>query len=420
MTVKSYNPYKEMLRIMDMAAEKLGYTENDYKILCYPEREIKVSIPIEMDDGRIEIFNGYRVQYSRSRGPYKGGIRYHPDVDLDEVRALAGWMNLKCALVDIPFGGAKGGVECDPSLLSEGEIKRITRRYITMISKDIGPDIDIPAPDVNTNPQVMSWIMDTFSMLNGQNIQAIVTGKPVSLGGCLGRFEATGRGVMLTLINLFNKLGRELKGTTVAIQGFGNVGSIAAKLLSEKGCKIVAVSDVSGGIYRPEGININQVIEFTNNGQHLLKEYHNEGVQYLTNEELLTLDVDVLIPAALENQITADIARKLQAAFIIEGANGPTAIEADEILDERGIVVVPDILANAGGVTVSYFEWVQNKESFRWEEREVNSKLKKIMAAAFDEVWKLHQEKEVTLRTAAYMAALRRNVEAKKMRGIFP
>jgi len=420
MTIKSYNPYQEMLRIMDQAAEKLGYTENDYKILRYPEREIKVSIPVEMDDNRIEIFHGYRVQYSRSRGPYKGGIRYHPNVDLDEVRALAGWMNLKCALVDIPFGGAKGGVECDPSRLSEREIKRITRRYITMIAKDIGPDIDIPAPDVNTNPQVMSWIMDTYSMLNGQNIQAVVTGKPVSLGGCLGRFEATGRGVMFTLINLSNKLGRELKGTTVAIQGFGNVGSIAAKLLAEKGCKIVAVSDVAGGLYNPEGLNISELIDFTNNGKHLLKEYQKEGIQYLTNEELLTLNVDVLIPAALENQITADIASKLQAGIIIEGANGPTTIEADEILKKRNIIVVPDILANAGGVTVSYFEWVQNKESFRWEEREVNSKLKKIMTAAFDRVWNLHQEKGVTLRMAAYMVALQQNVEAKKMRGIFP
>lgn len=418
--VQKYDPYQEMLGTLNKAAENLGMYEDEYKVLRYPERELTVSIPVEMDDGRIEVFKGHRVQHSSSRGPCKGGIRFHPDVDLNEVRALAAWMTLKCALVDIPYGGAKGGVNCDPSKLSQTELKKLTRRYTAMISPIIGPNTDIPAPDVNTNAQVMSWIMDTYSMFKGVNVPEIVTGKPVVVGGCAARQQATGRGVMIVVENLFKKLNLDLKGATVAVQGFGKVGSVAAILLAKKGCKIVAVSDVSDALYNSEGLDVNKLKKHVGSEGRLFKDYQKDGVKHITNEELLTLDVDVLIPAALENQITEEIARKTGASSIVEGANGPTTSAADKILEQRGVIVIPDILANAGGVTVSYFEWVQNKESFKWEEKVINNKLRQIMTAAFNEVWKTHKLKDVSLRMSAYMVAMNRIVETKKLRGIFP
>ncbi len=420
MTKEEYNPYLELLSIIDQAGKNLGLEEDDYKILKRPERELKVSIPIEKDDGSIEVFDGYRVQHSNSRGPYKGGVRYHPAVDIDEVRALAGWMTLKCSVVDIPYGGAKGGIKCDPSKLSQNELKKITRRYITMIEPLIGCDVDIPAPDVNTNAQIMSWMYDTYSMIKGHNMPCIVTGKPKIIEGCKARQGATGRGVMITTENLFNKLAKELKGTSVAIQGFGNVGMMAAELLAEKGCKIVAVSDVSGGLYNREGLNISKLKEYLGSERTLLSEFDKKGVTHICNSDLLCMDVDILIPAALENQITEEIAKKIKADYIIEAANGPTTTEADKILAERDIIILPDILANAGGVVVSYFEWVQNKESVRWEDEEINRRLKKIITRAFAEVWKVHEDKQVSFRMAAYMVALKRIVETKNIRGIFP
>ncbi len=419
-TDKSYNPYQEVLKILDLAAEKLKLSKNDYEALRYSERELRVSIPVEMDDGSIKVFTGYRVQHSSSRGPCKGGVRFSPEVDLDEVRALAAWMTLKCALVNIPFGGAKGGVHCNPAVLSERELRSLTRRYTAMISPIIGPEIDIPAPDVNTDAKIMSWIMDTYSMIKGYNNPAVVTGKPLLLEGCLGRGEATGRGVMLTIVNLYKKLGQPLAGQTVAIQGFGKVGNAAARLLQEKGCKIIGVSDASSGLYQEQGLDVDQLIKYVNAKGNLLKDYREEGVKHINNQELLTMKVDILIPAAIENQITEDIARKTQARIIVEGANGPTTSAADMILEEKGILAIPDILANAGGVVVSYFEWVQNKESFKWQEAEVKEKLAVIMEEAFTEVWKVYQDYQVSPRIAAYMIALQRTAETKKLRGVFP
>jgi len=418
---EEYNPYSEFLLTIDEAGKKLGLPKDDYKILEKPERELKVSIPIEKDDGSVEVYDGYRVQHCNSRGPYKGGVRYHPDVNIDEIKALAGWMTLKCSLVDIPYGGAKGGIQCDPSELSQTELKKITRRYTTMIEPIIGIDKDIPAPDVNTNAQIMSWIYDTYSMIKGHNIPGIVTGKPRIIEGCLAREGATGRGVMITVENLFDKLEKDLEGTKVAIQGFGNVGQVAAELLQEKGCKIVAVSDVSGGLYNEDGLDIVKLREFVGaNRTHLSKMEKDSKTQNITNDELLRLDVDILIPAALENQITEKVAKELNAKYVVEAANGPTTRDADLILEERNITVMPDILANAGGVIVSYFEWVQNKESARWEDEKTNRKLRNLLTEAFNQVWKTYEEKQVSFRMSAYMVALNRIVETKKIRGIFP
>ena len=421
MSKEEYNPYSEFLLTIDEAGKKLGLPKDDYKILEKPERELKVSIPIEKDDGSVEVYDGYRVQHCNSRGPYKGGVRYHPDVNIDEIKALAGWMTLKCSLVDIPYGGAKGGIQCDPSELSQTELKKITRRYTTMIEPIIGIDKDIPAPDVNTNAQIMSWIYDTYSMIKGHNIPGIVTGKPRIIEGCLAREGATGRGVMITVENLFDKLEKDLEGTKVAIQGFGNVGQVAAELLQEKGCKIVAVSDVSGGLYNEDGLDIVKLREFVGaNRTHLSKMEKDSKTQNITNDELLRLDVDILIPAALENQITEKVAKELNAKYVVEAANGPTTRDADLILEERNITVMPDILSNAGGVIVSYFEWVQNKESARWEDEKTNRKLRNLLTEAFNQVWKTYEEKQVSFRMSAYMVALNRIVETKKIRGIFP
>ncbi|MDD3221270.1 MAG: Glu/Leu/Phe/Val dehydrogenase [Clostridia bacterium] len=417
---KTYNPYDNVLAVVDKAAALLGYSPSDYEAIKYPERELKVSIPITMSNGEVRVFEGFRVQHSTTRGPAKGGIRYHQNVNMDEVKALAAWMTFKCAVVNIPYGGGKGGVICDPSKLTELEMRRITRRFTAMIAPIIGPDMDIPAPDVGTNAQVMSWIMDTYSMLAGHCVPGVVTGKPIPLGGALGRSEATGRGVMITTLNTLKAMGLPIEGSTVAVQGMGNVGSISAKLLHEQGLKVVAVSDVSGGIYNPSGLNIPEIIEYLSTKGHLLEDYSGEGISHISNEELLTLETTVLVPAALENQINAENANDIKAKLIVEGANGPTAIEADDILEKRGIVIAPDILANAGGVVVSYFEWVQNIQSVSWSEEEVNEHLKKIMDNAFDAVWNIAKEKHVSLRTGAYLISVKRVVEAKNLRGIWP
>ena len=382
---------------------------------------MKVSVPVQMDDGTVKVFEGYRIQHSTSRGPAKGGIRFHPNVNNDEVKALAAWMTFKCAVVGIPYGGGKGGVICDPSQLSEREMRAITRRFTASIAPLIGPDQDIPAPDVGTNAQVMGWMMDTYSMLKGHCVPGVVTGKPIELGGALGRSEATGRGVMLTTKNILAKMGIPMEGTDVVIQGMGNVGSISAKLLHREGMKVVAVSDVSGGIYNPDGLNIPAILEYlSKDRKNLLSGYEEPGMKRIDNAEILTMKTTVLVPAALENQINADNAEKIQAKLIVEAANGPTTAEADEILERRGITVVPDILTNAGGVVVSYFEWVQNIQSVSWTEEHVNEELKKIMDKAFYAVWDITQEKQVTMRTGAYLIAVKRVVEAKKARGIWP
>ncbi len=416
-----YNPYDNMLKVLDRAAGMLGLMESDYIALKYPERELKVSIPVQMDNGSIRVFEGYRVQHSTSRGPAKGGIRYHQQVDIDEVKALAAWMSFKCAVVNIPYGGAKGAVKVDPSELSKDELKRLTRRYTAMILPLIGPEKDIPAPDVNTNAEIMGWIMDTYSMFQGYTVPGVVTGKPVDVGGSLGRREATGRGVMLTTKEMLRRNGIPILGATVAVQGMGNVGGTAAKLLHNEGCKIVAVSDVSGGVYRKEGLDMDGILKFlaANHGK-FLKDYEASDISRISNDELLKLDVDILIPAALENQITEEIAQHVKARYIIEGANGPTTVEADKILEAKGVKVAPDILANAGGVVVSYFEWVQNIQSMSWDEDEVNRTLEKIMVRAFDEVWAKTQEFNTTLRMGAYILAIDRIVKAKKSRGVFP
>ena len=420
-TTKTYNPYDNVQAVVKNAAAILGYSHDDYEAVLYPERELKVSIPVRMDDGSVHCFEGYRVQHSTSRGPAKGGIRYHQNVNIDEVKALAAWMTFKCAVVNIPYGGGKGGIICNPSELSENELRNLTRRFTAMIAPIIGPDQDIPAPDVGTNAGVMGWIMDTYSMLKGHCVPGVVTGKPLELGGALGRHEATGRGVMLTTLNILNALDIPVEGSTAVIQGMGNVGSISAKLIHNAGLKVIAVSDVSCGIYNPEGLNIPEIIEYLSAKKgNLLKDYSADGISYITNEELLELKTTVLVPAALENQINAKNAKKIQAQVIVEGANGPTTVEADEILQKRGIVLVPDILANAGGVVVSYFEWVQNIQSVSWSEEYVNEHLKTIMDQAFQAVWDIAHEKDTTLRTGAYLIAVKRVVDAKNLRGIWP
>lgn len=418
---KTYNPYDNVLKVVSEAADILGYSDSDIEAIKYPERELKVAIPVRMDDGSTKVFEGYRIQHSTSRGPAKGGVRFHPAVNLDEVKALAAWMTFKCAVVNIPYGGGKGGVVCDPNKLSENEIRGITRRFTAAIAPLIGPEQDIPAPDVGTNAAVMGWMMDTYSMLKGHCVHGVVTGKPIELGGALGRSEATGRGVMFTTKNILGKLGVDLQDATVAVQGMGNVGSVTAKLLAQEGMKIVAVSDVSGGIYKEGGLNVPAILEYlSQNRRNLLSGYEEEGLVRISNEDLLELDVKVLVPAALENQINLSNAENIKADIIVEAANGPIAMEADEVLEKKGIVVVPDILANAGGVVVSYFEWVQNIQSVSWTEETVNEKLKNIMDPAFEAVWDIAKQTNKSLRTGAYLIAVKRVVDAKKARAIWP
>ncbi len=406
---------------LDDVAERLKLDPGIHAILRQPERELTVSVPVVMDDGHIHVFTGYRVQHSSARGPCKGGIRYHPDVNLNEVRALSALMTWKCAVVGIPYGGAKGGVQCDPAHMSEDELCRMTRRFTAMIMPIIGSKRDIPAPDVNTNAQTMAWISDTASMLERKTVIDIVTGKPIPLGGSLGRQEATGRGCAIVTAELLKRKRMSLSDTTVAVQGYGNVGSHAATILNQMGCKIVAVSDVSGGLYHPQGLDVAALNEHvTNHPRRLLEGYEARGVANISNDELLTINADVLIPAALEHQIRADNAPHIQAKMIVEGANGPTTREADDILNDRGIVVVPDILANAGGVVVSYFEWVQDLQCFFWEEKEVNDNLKRIMVRSFKQVWDFSREQQVPLRLGAYMLAVDRVAGAVQARGVFP
>ncbi len=413
------NLYDQMLSVVDMAAEKLGFTLNDYAPLRYPERQLTVAVPVEMDDGTLKVFTGYRVQHCSSRGPCKGGIRFHPDVDIDEVKALSAWMTWKCAVVNIPYGGAKGAIEVDPGQLSTKELSRLTRRYTAAILPLLGPERDIPAPDMNTDARIMGWIMDTYSMFKGYAVPGVVTGKPIEIGGSLGRKEATGRGVSIVTEAMAFKAGIPIQKAKIAIQGFGNVGSITAKTLYEKGYNIVAVSDVSGGLYNEKGLNIEAIMQYVHANK-VMKGYSEKGSVELSNEELLVLDVDILIPAALQNQITKENANDIKAKIVVEAANGPTTTEADAILEKKGVIVVPDILANAGGVVVSYFEWVQNLQAIFWDEHEIYSMLNKIMLRSFDEVYTLSGQKEVTMRISAYMVALDRVVKAKKIRGIFP
>ncbi|NLC68556.1 MAG: Glu/Leu/Phe/Val dehydrogenase [Clostridiaceae bacterium] len=419
MAGNGYNPYEEVVSVIEKAAAMLGLGENEYKMFEYPERELKVSIPVEMDDKSIKIFEGYRVQHSSCRGPCKGGIRYHPDVNLDEVKALATWMTFKCAVVNIPYGGAKGGIKVNPRELSKEELKRLTKNYTARILPLIGPDSDIPAPDVNTGEEIMGWIMDAYSMYKGQNVFSVVTGKPVEIGGSLGRREATGRGVTIITKEVLKRAGIPVKGARIAIQGIGNAGGVAAQQLENEGCKIVAISDTSASLYNDEGLDIEDILEYKkgNGVKRPLSEYNFRAGKRISDFELLTCDADVLIPAALENQVNERVARNLKAKVVVEAANGPTTLEADRILEEKGVMVVPDILANAGGVVVSYFEWVQNNQAITWEEEEVNHKLEKVMLKAFNDVLKKAGEKNTTLRMGAYMLALERLAKVNKLRG---
>jgi glutamate dehydrogenase (NAD(P)+) len=406
---------------LDDVAQRLRLAPGIHAMLRQPERELAVSVPVVMDDGQIKVFTGYRVQHSSARGPCKGGIRYHPDVTLNEVKALAAMMTWKCAVVGIPYGGAKGGVQCDPTQMSEGELNRMTRRFTAMIMPILGPKRDIPAPDVNTNPQVMAWIADTVSMLEGKAVMEIVTGKPIGLGGSLGRKEATGRGVAIVTRELLKRRNQTPDETSVAVQGFGNVGSYAATILHDMGCRIIAVSDVSGGLYNARGLDIPAINRHVaQHPRHLLEGYRSPGADSISNLELLVCKTDVLIPAALEHQLTAENAPYVQAQMVVEGANGPTTREADEILNDRGVVVVPDILANAGGVAVSYLEWVQDLQSFFWEEDEVNHQLETIMTNSFRQIWDFAQAQDVPLRMAAYMTAVDRVAGAMQARGVWP
>jgi len=410
------NPFESMMSRFDRAAELLDLEPGLYKVLRHAEKEITISVPVLMDNGEIDVFVGYRVLHNTSRGPAKGGIRFDMNVNLDEVKALAAWMTWKCAAVNIPFGGAKGGVICDPLKMSVSELERLTRRYTAGIINTLGPDSDVPAPDVNTNERVMAWVMDTYSMHVRHTVTAVVTGKPVEMGGSLGRREATGRGVMLVTREALRHLGVPMQGATVAVQGFGNVGSIAAELLAKQGCKIAAISDRTGGYHNKAGIDILKAVEHVK--QHRSLEGF-KGGDTITNDELLTLPVDVLVPAALENVITSKNAGKVQAKIIAEGANGPTTAGADSILEEKGIFVIPDILANAGGVTVSYFEWVQDRGGYFWSEDTVNSRLEEIMCRSFADVLSLAKQHKVNMRTAAYMLSISRVATVHRLRGIY-
>ena len=416
----TYDPYTNVIDTMTKAMELGHIDQSMFEILKNPQREIKVYLPVEMDDGTVRVFEGYRVQHSNIRGPFKGGIRYHQNCDLNEVKALATWMTLKCAVADIPYGGAKGGIQVDPHTLSRRELRNLTRRYTFAIAPIIGSDTDIPAPDVNTTPQTMAWLLDTYSQLKGHPCPGVVTGKPVELGGSKGRNSATGRGVVISTKLLLAQQGRGLAGTTVAIQGMGNVGANAARVFYHRGVKVIAISDISGGLYCEDGLDIDTISVFLDQEDALLKDYSAPGIRHISNEEILTCKCDVLVPAALENQITAENAGKLNCSFIVEAANGPTTEEADAILEKRGITLIPDIFANSGGVIVSYFEWVQNIQELTWDRDQVNEMLEKLMTRSFQSLLDVVNECHCTLRMAAYIVALRKLVTAEKMKGIFP
>jgi len=417
LSINKPNPLNVALQQLSIAAEKLGLDPGIHEVLKHPKRALVVSVPIKMDNGQIRVFMGCRVQHSDARGPYKGGIRYHPDVTLDEVTALAMWMTWKCAVVDIPYGGAKGGVCCNPKQLSMGELERLTRRYATMILDLIGPYRDVPAPDVYTNAQTMAWIMDTYSRFKGYTVPEATTGKPLILGGSEGREEATSLGVTFCIREAAKRLRMRPKGATVTVQGFGTVGWNAAKLLHEQRYKVVAVSDSQGGIYNPKGLNPVEVFEYKGKTGSVTGF---KGSKKITNEELLELECDILVPAALENQITEANATNIKARVIAEAANGPTTTEADKILSEKGIFVIPDILANSGGVTSSYFEWVQNLTREHWTEEEVNRKLEEKMVKAFNDVFETAKRQEIEMRTAALMLGVGRVAEAIQTLGIWP
>ncbi|MCL5774392.1 MAG: Glu/Leu/Phe/Val dehydrogenase [Firmicutes bacterium] len=414
---KTNSAWEVALEQLDIVAKKINLDPNIHEILRNCKRELTVRFPVKMDDESIKVFTGYRVQHNMARGPAKGGIRYHPDASLDEVKALSMWMTWKCAVVGIPYGGAKGGVICNPKEMSKGELERLTRRYASELMIIIGPEKDIPAPDVYTNPQVMAWIMDTFSMNKGYSVPGVVTGKPLSIGGSEGRNEATARGCVYVISEAAKNTGLNLKGATVVVQGYGNAGSIAALLLKKEGCKIIGISDSKGGIYNPDGLDPDKVLRHKEETGSVVGF---AGAKILTNEEILEIPCDILVPAALENQITKKNADKIKAKIVAEAANGPTTPEADAIMYKNGVLVLPDILANAGGVTVSYFEWVQDLQANFWNEAEVNAKLKEIMTKAFKNVWDIAQKHKENMRTAAYMLAVNRVAEAINIRGIYP
>lgn len=411
------SPFESMMERFRFAADLLKIDDGMFKYLSSPVQTTIVSIPVIMDDGRIEVFEGYRVIHDNVLGPGKGGIRYSPDVTLDEVQALAAWMTWKCAVVNVPFGGAKGAVKCDPRLLSQTELERITRRYTSNMIGVFGPDEDIPAPDMNTNEQTMAWIMDTYSMHARKTVTAVVTGKPILIGGSKGRREATGRGVVTTILSALNKLGLMANRCTVAVQGFGNVGSVSALLMHEQGAKIIAISDVSGAYFNASGIDIPHAIAYSSSNKGTLEGF--SGGEKISNQELLELECDVLIPAAKEDQINKYNAPNIKAKIIAEGANGPVTASADAILDEKGILVIPDILANAGGVTVSYFEWVQDRQGYFWTEERVNRRLTRMMREAFQLIYGVKEQYGITLRQAAYVYAIDKVARTLQMRGIY-
>jgi glutamate dehydrogenase (NAD(P)+) len=414
--VREDNPFESMMSRFDRAAQLLNLDPDLYAVMRVPNRELKVYIPVRMDSGRMEVFEGFRVQHNFARGPAKGGIRYAPDVTLDEVRALAAWMTWKCAVVNVPFGGAKGGVVCDPAQMSTGELERLTRRYAAELIDIIGPEKDVPAPDMNTNEQTMAWIMDTFSMHARHTVTAVVTGKPIDLGGSSGRRDATGRGLLFVINEAVKRFKMAPPATRVVVQGAGNVGGTAARLLHEAGYKVVAISDIHGGIYNPNGIDIPAALKHLYTTRSF-EEY--DGVEYISNQDLLELDCDVLVPAATENQITSRNANRIKCKVLAEGANGPTTANADAILHQKGVFVIPDILANAGGVTVSYFEWVQDRMGYFWREDVVNQRLEEVMVASFNELCKYAETHKVDTRTAAYMLAIDRVAYDTRMRGFY-
>ena len=417
MSTETMNPFEIVVSQINATCARLNVKDAYRLRLGKCERELIVNFPVKMDDGTTQMFTGFRIQHNDTRGPAKGGIRYHPDVNLDETRALAARMTFKAAIANIPYGGAKGAVICNPEIMSLGELERLTRRYASEISILIGPESDIPAPDVGTNPQVMAWIMDTYSMRKGYSVPAVVTGKPIEIGGSKGRFEATGRGCKISARLAAKQTGTKFAEATVAVQGFGNVGSAAAKLLAREGCKVIAVSDVRGGIHNPKGIDIAALHKHSQKTGSVVDFKDSEAI---SNSELLALPCDILVPAALGNQITAANAAQVKAKIVVEGANGPTTPEASSILSNNGVFVVPDIVANIGGVIVSYFEWVQDIEAFFWEEKEINAKLEKIMTNSFAEVLAISKAEKTDMRTAAYMLAIKRLVSAMSTRGIYP
>ncbi|MGF6649126.1 Glu/Leu/Phe/Val family dehydrogenase [Paraburkholderia sp. GAS82] len=410
-------PWGNYLRQVDRVAPYLGSLSRWLETLKRPKRILIVDVPIELDNGTVAHFEGYRVQHNVSRGPGKGGVRYHQDVTLSEVMALSAWMSVKNAAVNVPYGGAKGGIRVDPRTLSRGELERVTRRYTSEIGIIIGPNTDIPAPDVNTNEQIMAWMMDTYSMNQGQTATGVVTGKPIALGGSLGRREATGRGVFVVAAEAARRIGVDIEGARIAVQGFGNVGGIAARLFQEAGAKVVAVQDHTGTIFKSTGIDAVALFAYVakNGGVGGFPE-----ADTIANEDFWTVESDILIPAALENQITEENAGKIRTKIVVEGANGPTTTAADDILHDKGILVIPDVVANAGGVTVSYFEWVQDFSSFFWTEDEINQRLERVMREAFAAVWQVSSEQKVSVRTAAFIVACKRILEARELRGLYP